>query len=294
MNRATLLLPVALAVACKNDQGFQEVEFDGIAVVTGDFDYVEETLIRLDIAYTPYEGFISRAVYDPEVKAEGFSLKAEQLFLGQIEGSNEIRLFDAVFVNSGARGFGLFEYNGVEEDDSLVTDPDVIANVVEYVEKGGTLVVSDWAYELVETAWPDRIDFVRDDAVLDDAQNGTSELVEARVLDEEIKTELGGVEQIDLQYDFSHWAAIESVGTDVAVLLEGDITYRVSDAAGDVPLEGVPLLVSFEVGKGLVLYSTFHWRAQTGAVADALAQGALEGLQPGTASDTAGGEVASE
>lgn len=291
-----LLAPLAalVLIGCKNDQGFSEVEFDGIAVVTGDFDYVEETLVRLDIGYTPYEGFISAAVYDPEVKPEGFSLKAEQLFLGEVEGTKEIRLYDAVFVNSGTRGLGAYVYNGVETDDSLVADPAVLANVVEYVEKGGTLVVSDWAYDLVEAAWPDKIDFVRDDLVLDDAQAGTSEQVTATVLDEEIKQELGELDHVELQYDFAHWAAIESVASDVSVLLEGDIVYRVSDSAGDGELAGVPLLVSFEAGKGMVLYSTFHWRAQTGAVAEALVLGALEGLQPGTASDSAGGEVAAE
>ena len=37
-----LLAPLAalVLIGCKNDQGFAEVEFDGIAVVTGDFDYV--------------------------------------------------------------------------------------------------------------------------------------------------------------------------------------------------------------------------------------------------------------
>lgn len=286
--RAILGAATLLAVGCKNDQGFAEIEYDGIAVVTGDFDDVEASLTRLDIGYTPFEGYISAAVYDPEIKPDAIGLKVEDLFLGQTDGANTMRSYGAVFVNSGARGLGEYVYNGVDEDSSLVLDPDALANVEDYVRRGGALVVSDWAYDLVEAVWPDQIDFVRDDAVLDDAQNATSEGVSASVLDPSVQLELGDITQVQLQYDFAHWAAIESVASDVTVYLKGDITYRVNDAEGDVTLAGSPLLVGFPVDKGVVLYSTFHWRAQTAEVADALLVGSLEGLNPGSGGSTAG------
>lgn len=281
-------------LGCKNDQGLRELKFEEIAVATGDFDQVEAALARMDIGYTPYEGYIDRAVYDPEINPAVMSLKSEQLFTGQVDNAAEIGLYDAVFVDSGTRGFGAYVYNGVEADDSLVTNATALEHVQKYVEAGGTLVVSDWAYELIQTLWPSQITFAGDGATLDDAQRGLSNQVIASVLSTAAEEKLDGNTTVDLSFDYSYWTVMTDVGPDVTVYLTGDVDYRASDEEGTAQLVGVPLMVSFEVDGGQVLYTSFHWRAQRAEVTDGLLQAALEGLNPGSASETGTGEVSGE
>ena len=282
---ASWLLPACLAAsalsACNNEQGLRERAFKNIAVATGDFDEVEATLTRLDIAHTNYEGFIARAVYDPEINPDGNALKTEALFTAESEGVPEIEIYDAVFVNSGTRGLGAFVYNGTEADDGLVTDQTALTHVRDYVENGGTLVVSDWSYDLIEALWPDELDFVRDDLVLDDAQRGTSSSVVADVLDTTLAEALDGNQTLELGYDYTYWSVIDTVAPDVTVYLSGDITYRASGAEGEVAKEDAPLLVGFTAGGGQVLFSTFHWRAQRNAVSEGILLTLIEGLKTG-------------
>ncbi len=274
------------ASGCRNEQTLRELRFEAIAAVTGDFDQVESSLTNLDIAHTPYEGYIDRAVYDPEVQPDAISLKAEQLFQSEDSaGVSEISRYDAVFVNSGVRGLGAYVYNGTETDDSLVTDPTTLEHVRAYVENGGTLVVSDWAYDLVEAIWPDAIEFAGDDAVLDDAQRGTSDSVVATVDTKAIQEQISGNEAVELGFDYTYWTVMESAGPEVTVHMRGDVIYRASASAGDQTLTDVPLLVSFESEGGQVVYSSFHWRAQVGEVAEGTLLGLLEGLNPGSADE---------
>ena len=267
--------------ACKNEQGLKERAFENIAVTTGDFDEVEASLTRMDIAHTVYEGFISRAVYDPEVNPDGNALKSEELFTGLVEDVPEIDGYDAVFVNSGTRGLGAYVYNGTDPDDSLVTDAAALENLQNYVENGGTLVVSDWAYDLIEAVWPDEVEWVRDDTVLDDAQRGTSDGVVADVRTDALKEALADNSTLELSYDYTYWTVIEGIAADVTVYLSGDVTYYASGAEGELSLDDSPLLIGFQAGGGHVLYSTFHWRAQRDGVSDAILLALIDGLKTG-------------
>jgi hypothetical protein len=40
------------------------------------------------------------------------------------------------------------------------------------VNNGGSVYASDWAYDVVEIGWPDRVDFVGADEIPNDAQLG--------------------------------------------------------------------------------------------------------------------------
>ena len=63
-------------------------------------------------------------------------------------------------------------------------------------------------------------------------------------------------------------------------MLSGDIEYRISDGEGYGTLEDVPLLVGFNVGRGRVVFSSFHWRSQNPTQANQLMLVAVEGLNP--------------
>ena len=283
--RAVLAAALLCAAGCKNDQGFVELRLENIAVSMGDFDATEDVLTRLDVAHTPYEGFISQAVYDPEIDPDLVSLKVEDLLSRVTDNTPELELYDALFVNSGTRGLGEYVYNGVDPDDGIVSDADMLARVQTFVEDGGALIVSDWGYDLVEALWPDAIDFAHEDTELDAAQTGTSRTGVAAITDETLALELADATAVELQFDYSYWAVVEDVGPDTKVWMTGDVEYRVSDAEGYGTLEGVPLLVSFEAGRGEVVFSSFHWRAQRDEVADTMLQTLLPGMRLGTGSD---------
>lgn len=278
-----LVLPALAALAlpgCKSENEIKEVKYDAIAVSGGDFDAMEEVILRLLQDYQLYDGFIFGAAYDRSIDPSYIPLKVETL-LGN---EDEIRVYGAIFVNSGTRGLGQYVYNGVATDSALLEDAAALENVRVAVEGGRTLVVSDWAYDLVEAIWPDMIEFVGDDAAWDDAQRGLRGPLAGTVADTAVADALG-TDRVSVAFDYSGWAVMESVGEGVQVHLTGSPAYRLSESEGDGSLTDVPLLVSFPAGYGQVIFSTFHWRAQTAQVADTLMSRVVGGLVSGP-SDT--------
>ena len=83
---------------------------------------------------------------------------------------------------------------------------------------------------------------------------------------------------------------MESVSEDVDIYLRGDIEYRISDGEGYGILEDVPLLVGFTMGRGRVVFSSFHWRSQNPTQANQLMLIAVEGLNPGSNANIYGDE----
>jgi hypothetical protein len=285
-----------LAIGCQSDQALKELLFEDIAVVTGDFDHMGEALVRMDIGYTEYEGFIAQSVYDPDIDPSLNALKVEMLLAGMTSDEKpQLLEYDAVFLNSGVRGLGSYVYNGVDPDDDFLVDPDVLDNIDAFMAQGRTMVLSDWAGDLIEAAWPDKIQFVNegcdDPPCWDKAQVGTSETVVAEIVDEEMQVSMG-TDSILLDFDFSYWTAMEEVASDVDVYLRGDIEYRISDSEGYGTIEDVPLLVGFAADRGRVVFSSFHWRAQNASVLDSLVLHAVDGLNPG--SSASGSEESDE
>jgi hypothetical protein len=278
--RAALLLLVAPGLAaCKSDNTIKDISVDQVAVTTGDFDRMEETLIRSDTLHDVFEGYISQAIYDPEVDPTVMNPKVEELFTGVNEDGDPLVVeYDALLVNSGTRGFGAYVYNGVDTDDRFLVDPAVPVAMEAFVSQARTLVVSDWSYELVELVWPDQIRFFNEAEGADAAQAGVSESVVAEVVAPGLR-ELLQADALELQFDFSYWTVIEDVGPDVDVYLRGDVEVRDPNGQGAVPLTDVPLLVGFDAGFGRVVFSAFSWKAQTPEVADLMLSFAVEGLE---------------
>ncbi|MEC7947694.1 MAG: hypothetical protein VX265_09015 [Myxococcota bacterium] len=284
----------ALAIgltACKNEQGIAEIRIEQVAAVAGDFDRLESSLFRNGVQTELYEGYINAPVYDVDEDAEiGVTpLQVERLFSEtDADGEPLLYSFDALFLNSGTRGLGQFVYNDVDPDDALVTDPAVVETLRAYVARRRTVVASDWSYDLIEQAWPERITFLEESQGLDAAQRGTSRSVVARVTDEALADALGN-SQLEVFFDFSYWSVMQSVGRGVTVHLRGDVEYRPTDGSSAARLVDVPLLVSFEHEGGRVILSSFAWRAQRQVVADTLMLTMVEGLAVETTGDQTGG-----
>ncbi len=281
-----LLLPALLAC---NESNLSKVRLDAIGVVLGDFDDITTPLTALDIQTTQYDGFIVQATYEPEAsrtKRGEMSLQIEGLLTSTDEvGRPDLQTYNALFVASGTRGLGAGQYNNsLLPDDMLLADPNVDA-LCTFANGGGKLVVSDWAYDLVEHCWPDAVDFAGDEQEPDAAQLGVADVsIDAIVEDEDIATLLGGT--LALTYDYSAWTVVEGAGPDTEVLISGDVAYQ---PAADQPIEeltGVPLMVRFATGSGSVVYTTFHWSAQTPVVAQNLLLAAVDGLAVGAGSES--------
>jgi hypothetical protein len=255
---------------CKNEGNLIGTLGDDIAVTQGDFDDVAAPFNRLVVAHESYEGIIAAATWDDEFDPANNALKVETLF----SDGQEIAGYDTIFVASGTRGFGLRRYNGLDPDDSLVKDEFVIDAVTNFVARGGNLVVTDWAYDLVEACWPDAIEFLGDDATFDAAQAGEIGNVTASISQEkeaDLLRERLGTDTVSVRFDFSNWAVIEEVSNDVTVWETADITYRERNGEGTQSLSGVPILVSFApngADKGKVVFLSYHIDAQTEAVID--------------------------
>lgn len=264
--RTAVSLGLILAAGCAPDQELYSRVVDSVGVSMGDFDDVTAPLNRMVVKHTTYDGVISVATWDEDYDAESVSRKVEGL-LGSYD---ELALHDTVMIASGTRGCGVREYNGLNADDHLVTDPAVLENLREYVRRGGTVVATDWSYDLIEAAWPDYIDFHGDDEAIDSAQRGEITTVTAEVANEQLAFDLDQ-DQVALSYNFSNWAVPESVSPEASVWFAGDVEVRLPDGAGVEAIGGAPLLVSFEPygpELGRVVYASFHFDAQTAEVLD--------------------------
>lgn len=288
------MVPALLFLAGCNENTLSQVRLDAIAVVLGDFDDMRTTLVSLEIASEPVDGFIVQATYEPEderTRRNDLQFGVEAL-LTDTTGELDLDRFNAVFINSGTRGLGAWQYNdALTPDDALLNDP-ALQVTCDFANGGGTLVVSDWAYDLVEFCWPEAVDFFGEGGP-DAAQLGIADTdLLATVLDPGLQQDLGDV--ITISQNYTAWAVIERALGDTEVLLRGDAQYQASSTELPETVEGVPLMVRFPAGRsGQVVFTTFHWNAQNPDVARALLLGAVEGIYEGAGSasgdDTAGG-----
>lgn len=223
-----------------------------VAIITGSYDSFELVLSNMGFAnYTEVDGLDRGEV-------EGFltDLTAMQsydiIFFngGHVE---EYVIYEPVEEDEDEPGLG----DGGEEGDTgtIPVSEEIMDNIRAYVEGGGSIYASDWAYDVVEQAYPDRLDFVGDDSVPDSAQLGEYDLVSAAVSDSSMAGWLGE-DYIDVEYDLPVWPPIETATDSVSVHLRGDVTYRQGTVTRNIPT--APLLVSFGAGEGKVVYSTFR------------------------------------
>lgn len=235
-----------------------EADAAELAVIGGDYDRIGGVLDGLGFAYDFYCGGSSdhrparRLLSDPTL----------------------LDTYDVVFVNCGS---------GI---DLRASNAEVVATreaLRAFVEGGGSLYASDLSADFVEALWPDAVDFrmsTRDPApaaiccvCTDDCPvectttaveppgpycaepgqrapacgsgvsgGGGVGRVEARIVDERLAA-LFGRDALEVFFDLPGWIEIEAVGAGTDVLVESG---------------GRPLMVSFPVGDGRVVYTSFH------------------------------------
>ncbi len=209
-----------------------------IAVVTGEYDDIGTVLDYLDLNYDTYVGV-------------GNGQEAIDL----LRDPQALATYDIIFFNCGMT-FDWTTWQG-----------EIGANLVEYVQGGGSVYASDWAYYLVEAAYPAEHDFVNDDALLGDAFVGVAMEVTATVVDTAMADLLGST-SATINFDLDAW--VPMLGANGEVLLEADFDIY-KGMFSTVGKHG-PLATRLHDGEGTVLYTSFHNERQSTSDMAALLQ----------------------
>ncbi len=185
------------------------------------------------------------------------------------------RLADSEFL-------GLFGGVFINCTDDLTVTPAMASALRTFVGNGGMLMATDWAYPVIQQAFPGYVTFLGDDPRIGVAGQITS--LDAR--DPSLARYMGdGATTIEL--DLGYWAVMDKVSEHVEVGLTGDVRVDTTnpprfgsasgaphtslseelEAGAAVPkgveiLRGKPLTVAFQYGSGSVMYSSPHMHAQ--------------------------------
>ncbi len=208
-----------------------------IAVVTGEYDQIEAILDDLELEYTLIGGTV------------GTSTPA---FVDFLRDPVAMARFDMIFFNCG-----------ISDYDWMAYESEIATNVRSYVDAGGSVYASDWAYYLVEKAFSSKIDFYGDDNYYSTAQVGADGPITATVVDPVMMALLGG-STADIMYDLPMWVVPERIESGVEVLLRARVTVDDFWTGYTGTVSDAPIAVRFVFGTGRVIYTSFHNEEQTG------------------------------
>ncbi len=236
--------------------GLIGVPLGKVAVVTSDYDRVEETLAAFDIDFELYDGFISGPPPDALLIEDyaDIPLGVESL----LQTPELLETYDVLWINCGVRGSGGVDPETLEASDQLLSDPAVASNLAAFVRNGGRLVVEDWSYGLLEAAFPDALDFYGQDEKSGDAEVGAISRVEAAVVDPGLEKALG-VDVLEVAFPVSAWTVVREAGEAEGVWLEADVPIE----DGDPSSITAPLVIQQSVGYGTLTFLSIHTQQST-------------------------------
>jgi hypothetical protein len=223
-----------------------------VAVVTGDWDSIQNVLSGAGITdVTLYDG-VGQAAGGPTVT-------------DLLTNFDTLKAYDIVFFNCGDydTGDGFSHYPG------LLSNPTALNNLRSFVDGGGSLYASDWAYEFVEMAFPDAIDFYGTDTTRNAAAVGKQGPMAATVTDSALAASLGH-SSVNLNYNLVQWVVASTAAPGTRVLVQGHAQGLDPATFQAVDVPNAPLAVQFPFGSngGSVIYTTFHNEQQTTADMD--------------------------
>jgi hypothetical protein len=221
-----------------------------VAIITGDYDDFQLVLQEMGFAnYTVFDGLVTGTAICDICQDNLRNFLIDDEWMAQ---------FDIIMFNGGHVEENIIyppneESETPDNGDSAV----IMANIKTFVQNGGSIYASDWAYDDVEIGWPERIDFVGDDTVPNEAQKGDQQIVDAAISDSALAAWLGNKKaHVDIEYDLPVWPAIATVDDTVSSHLDGNVAIRMGTYTDTV--NGSPLLVSFNDGQGKVVFATFR------------------------------------
>jgi hypothetical protein len=219
-----------------------------IAVVSGDFDAVQKVMKRLHFAnITIFKG------HEDFNEVDDLQLNRDGSWSGQLlDGPNpEIFNYKIAMFNSGVNEDDLGPYGSAQYTRRIQT-------LRRFVDEGGFVYVSDWAYDLIAGGFGSPLVF-RGSALPNTAQQGLNGHYQATITDDNLATVLG-TSRVDVNMRVPQWAVVQAVQADVKVYAKA--TIKVPPEGAPEVLEDVPLLMSFNLGKGSVVFSSFQTKDQ--------------------------------
>ena len=222
-----------------------------IAVVQGDADQIESLLDDLGFAH------------DDLATSTG-ATSAGAKFLAD---ATKMAAYDVIFVDCGSKLDSIFTGTAKTK---------IVANVQAFVAAGHSLYASDWAWQIVEAAFPNAIEFYGNDTSTSKATAGPSTTAGPRqgpgptltekkagakpytmngnIVDSGLAAVVGKP-TTTIYEDLGTWVVMQSAGTGTTVEIEA----LVNDVAPATGTWGtVPLVVRFPSGTGHVVYTSFH------------------------------------
>lgn len=214
----------------------------------------------LDGSYDDLEGLVAQLGFDYDLYTEHEDAAADGTMVELLSDPERLAGYDILFANCGAA-------NGWMPQDH----PEVMANVKEFVIRGGSLYMSDYAWTYGEWSFPDAVEWYNDDDV--DSMGDTDRSPQQIPSDTETTATISdgalagilGKDTIHIVFDQGPQIAPQSVGPGTFAHVVGDINVPLQ-----FNLKSAPLALSYvpAQGAGRVIYTNFHNDAQ--ATADML------------------------
>lgn len=209
-----------------------------IAVLTGVFDSYESVLDDLGVAYSLYEGDSA----SPNSTRDGQTL---------LQDADALQNFDIIIINSG-------EWYRLFRDPARLADLERMkTNLIFFVEEGGSLYVSDWAYYWIEKTYSDRVDFYGDDTVEGPAKIGAQIQSLPVSVDSDLYRSLLGVTETSVNFNWPAWSVMSEAhpGKTTIHMSAASVTLDNGETA-----ENVPMVISFQPTptSGTVVFSSFN------------------------------------
>lgn len=224
-----------------------------IAVLTGVFDHVQSLLDGLGITYDLYEG--DSADINPNPTRTGYQL---------LQNRNELLQYDILIINSG-------EWYRLFQDPDRATELDIMrANLDAYVQNGGSIFVTDWAYYWIESVFPGAIQFYGDpppdgSGVYQPGEEGPAKVgkldpnVPATVESEVFRTVIGNT--MSVNFNWAAWVVATGANfqSEVHILATQAPIYQAPFVQ-----QNAPLVVSYKPTptSGTLFFSAFHAAVQ--------------------------------
>lgn len=204
------------------------VEPPDIAVISGDYDHIQDIIRTLDLDYDLFPGETMESTYVE-------FLRDYELML----------TYDVIFFNCGIN------------EDWKVYQSEIQENITNFVLQGGSIYASDWAHMFVEATFPEQIDFHGDDHNFEAARVGSEGFVDATVIDENMQTVLGS-DRANINFDLASWVIASGIHSEAETLISASVNMYDWSSNLDSTIPNAPLAVRFQAGEGTVIFTSFH------------------------------------
>ena len=154
--------------------------------------------------------------------------------------------------DSGLDNYDILFLNCRSAEATYMAQPAMQDRLRAFIDRGGALYAADQAYDIIEVAFPEKIDFFGNDNQRGSGDQGDTVDVQASVLDNTLATRLGS-NTVGLHFGLTTWSVMTSVASDVDVYIKADVPLLDGSTVHDAPMT-----VGFHHGSGHVVYSSFH------------------------------------